>query len=170
MARKPDPQYKYDKNNMPTLAEPWNGLFVPELPELQDTGSDRRARGELELIVEHVVKDWFVNHMKDWTPTAENISRQVTRIDSKSCSSGAVWGILDRWERIGFAKSEIKPKRFSHFLPGAFSMGLPELYRREKRKRVNEKKFGRFGGTDGEYIPIVEPNFPPIQRSIQAED
>lgn len=162
MTRKPDPKYNFDTNNMPTLAQPWNGQTVPPIPEIEETGSDRRPRGSLEMLVEYVTKDWFVNHITDpdRQPTAENIAKWVTEVDGKPCSSGAVWGILDRWERIKFASCSTKPKRLDYFLHGAFSMGLPELYRREKRRKINEKKFGRFGSTDSEYIPIVMPDVP----------
>ncbi|AOE44572.1 hypothetical protein SEA_JUMBO_64 [Gordonia phage Jumbo] len=143
--RKPDPVFSFTDKGIPTLAEAWDGKTVPPVPKFPETESGRRARGELEMLVEYVVKDWFVNHFSEVVPTAEYIAHEVQKLDGKPCSSGAVWGILEKWEEIGFAKSAFKPRRFFSFEVGAFQKGLPELYRQNKRKKKNQAKFGRFG-------------------------
>lgn len=145
MTRPGDPKFTFNERGIPTLAEAWDGRTVPPVPVFPPTETGRRARGELELLIEHVVKDWFVNRQADIVCTAEYITKRCIEIDGKKTTSGSVWNTLQKWEEIGFCKLAEKPRRFYMFELGAFQKGLPELYRQNKRKKKYTEKFGRFG-------------------------
>lgn len=145
MTRPGEPVFTFTDKGIPTLAEAWNGTTVPPVMEFPPTESGRRARGELESMIEHIVKDWFVNHQADTICTAEYITRRCIEIDGRPTASDSVWNVLKKWEQIGFCKVAERPRRFYSFEIGAFRKGLPELYRQHKRKVRNTKKFGRFG-------------------------
>lgn len=132
--RKPDPEFTFDDRGLPTLAVEWDQKTVPQLKKYPPTASGRRARGQLENLVDYVVKEQIVNR-PDQVPTNEYIAKRVAELDGVECSTGAVWKVLQNWERIGYAQLAIKPRRFHGFTEDGIKKGLPELYRQERRKR-----------------------------------
>lgn len=128
------PEYTFDERGLPTLARAWDGT-VPAVPEFPPNASNRRARGELEAIIDMLCKRWMVNATGPMYCSAEWLSYEATKYDGRPTTSAAVGRILEKWENVGYAKTDRKPIRFVRLTPDGVQLGLAELYRREKRKR-----------------------------------
>lgn len=138
---KTDPGFKYDENGMPNLIEPWDKETLPDISELEITDSGRRPRGQLEKVVDYVVKEYrLMPTPHTFDCTAEYIAKRVEQLDGHKCSSGAVWRILDTWERIGYAHSMHKPRAFFIFTEDGMKKGLAELHRIYQRDRIKRRE------------------------------
>ena len=140
---KPEPVYSFDENGMPTLAKKWDGN-LPEIPTFPETESGRRRKGELEVMVDYVVKWWTVIYEDGYEEipdqcTAEYIAQQCTALDGRPTSSGAVWKILTNWRDWDYAEIAEKPNRFIFFTENGMKLGLEEIHRRIKRAEKRER-------------------------------
>lgn len=141
---KPEPVYSFDEHGMPTLAKKWDGK-LPEIPTFPETESGRRRKGELEVMVDYVVKAWTVFSEGDCSMgipdqcTAEYIAQECTALDGRPTSSGAVWKVLVNWRDWDYAEVAEKPNRFVMFTENGLKLGLDEIHRRIKRAQKRER-------------------------------
>lgn len=132
----PRREYKFTESGIPTLAEQWRGE-IPEILDFAPTASGRRARGQLENILDHVCKSWMmqseVRAQADQC-TAEWLATAVTAIDGRATSTGACRRVLLRWRDLGYAIVEENPLRFVGLTEQGMKIGIDELERRSKKK------------------------------------
>lgn len=128
------PEYTFDERGLPTLARSWDGT-VPVVPAFPPAPSGRRARGELEAIVDMLCKRWMIDATGPMYCSAEWLREEATKHDGRPTTSAAIGRILEKWVEVGYATMERKPIRFVNLTAEGIQLGLAELYRREKRKR-----------------------------------
>lgn len=129
-------EYKFTETGIPTLAERWAGE-LPELREFPPTASGRRARGELENLLDFVCKRWLMTGTVQDKPelcTAEWLATAVEELDERPVSTGAVHRVLHRWRDLGYAIVDEHPLRFISLTQQGMEIGLDELERKAKKK------------------------------------
>lgn len=129
-------QYKFTERGIPTLAEKWSGQ-IPPLREYPPTPSGRRARGQLDNMLDYICKCWLMGGTLQDVPdlcTAEWLARAVTDIDGKPTSTGAIARTLHRWKALGYAIVEESPMRFVSLTEQGMRIGIEELERKAKKK------------------------------------
>ena len=110
-----------------------------------DTG--RAARGELETWVRRATDFWVVESKLDETfrvvCSPPWISKQIAEAEGiKEPSTGAVTSVLERWLRLGFAKLERKPLRFTGYTEEGIKVGLEALKLRTTKKETASARLG----------------------------
>lgn len=145
---------KTDQWGRPDYSEKWD-WNVPEIPTFEETESGRRRRGELECLVDYVVKEWLVGpsadeivdeeYVKDIYQesgfcTTEYIAHRCTELDGHNTSSGAVWKVLTHFKEIGYADINTQPNRFECLTTLGLNKGLKQLEEEHKRARKKEKR------------------------------
>ena len=138
---------KTDEWGRPDYTEPWD-WNVPEIPTFPETESGRRRKGELEALVDYVVKEWLVvdtdmeyfdvNNNQDCT--AEYIAHRCTELDGRPTSSGAVWNILTMWVEMKYAETSTHPNRFLTLTSEGMAKGLKQIHEETKRRKKKEKR------------------------------
>ncbi|URG17426.1 hypothetical protein Mbo2_056 [Rhodococcus phage Mbo2] len=140
MARR-KPEYVFDeKTGLPNYKRPWD-FTVPTYPEIvhaKDSTTDRRPTGQLELVLDKVVKFVIVNGLGELM-TAENLARWAAGADGFAASSSSVGRILHLWQDIDYAVVEERPLRFVTFTTLGLEVGLDEIHRRIRRKAKSEE-------------------------------
>lgn len=122
-------QFRFDERGLPTLAQRWTG----ELPDLP-VRTQRRARGELALLLDRLVKQWMLDPPDDEPVcSAEYLKRAVIAFDGRSTSTAAIFKVFRHWQELGYAIIEENPVRFVSLTEQGFEIGLEELKRRKKR-------------------------------------
>lgn len=134
---------KTDQYGRPDYTEKWD-WNVPEIPTFLETDSGRRRKGELEVLVDYVIKEWMVevdygDKSAGWC-TAEYIAKRCTELDGRPTSSGAVWKILTHFKSIGYAELDTSPNRFFTLTELGLSTGLRQLLEVEKREKKKAKR------------------------------
>ena len=138
MAKK-DREFNFNERGIPTLAKAWDGS-IPAFKKFEKNESGRRARGQLEDMVDVLCKVWIVKGPdNDQFPDlcyATWLAKMATSIDGIHTSPGAIAGILQKWEKIGYATIGIKPSRFIGYTKTGMELGLDEIYRRGKFRKT----------------------------------
>lgn len=116
--------------NSSESGQPWDWT-VPKPRLYPRTESGRRARGQLEDMVDRWCKAWLVKGATVLHPcTARWLAEVTSSEDGKPTSQGSVRGILLRWRDIGYADIEEDPTRFVGFTVDGMRYGYEEMYRR----------------------------------------
>lgn len=117
-------------------------LPAPIARSFEPTPTGRTARGELESWVKVETDAWAADVIasaehpeivvRNCTPrfVAEEIARSK---GIKAPSEGAVNAVFMRWEKIGFARIERKPTRFTGYTPDGIRLGLEAMKSRAKK-------------------------------------
>lgn len=118
---------------MPVRGVKWDGT-IPELRKWEPTATGRRARGELEDMVDMLCKRWIMRDLLAGVEdcTSEWLAKEATELDGRSTSTGGITGILRRWDELGYAIIEDGPTRFVSFTAKGMQVGLAEMARRAK--------------------------------------
>ncbi|AXH46516.1 helix-turn-helix DNA binding protein [Gordonia phage RobinSparkles] len=140
---------KTDQYGRPDYTEVWD-WNVPEIPTFPETADGRRRKGELEILVDYIIKEWLVGESDDETfsplmsiadCTAEHIARRAAELDGRSTSSDAVWRCLKRMQEIGYVDiSDDKPHRFICLTADGLKKGLRQLNEENKRLKKRAKR------------------------------
>ncbi len=142
--RKKEPVYGFDERGMPTLAKKWHGE-LPEIPTFEETDSGNRRRGELEILVDYVVKEWLSDAETESSCSAEYIAQRCVELDGRPASVASVRRILQLWKEWNYAELFEKPNGFACFSEYGIETGLDEIHRRVTRARKREKAAIRRG-------------------------
>lgn len=138
---------KTDEYGRPDYSERWD-WNVPEIPTFEETADGRRRKGELEILIDYIVKEWLVNDDDEDNNfpsqcTAEYIARRAEELDGRSTSSNAVWRALIKMEEIGYAdisNPDDRPHRFISLTSDGLKKGLRQLKEEAKRKGKRAKR------------------------------
>lgn len=131
------PQYTFDDRGLPTLKKAWD-FNLPEIPTFPETPSGRRARGELEIMVDWICKRHVID--TGTGATCEVIAKEVTDLDGRPTAKQSVRDILHSWTEMEYAITGDNPNRFIAFTAKGMELGLDELHRRRKRAQRREKE------------------------------
>lgn len=139
---------KTDQYGRPDYTERWDGC-VPEIPTFEETADGRRRKGELEILVDYIIKEWIVydDDELDYditVPTectAEYIARRAEEIDGRPTSSDAVWRALKKMRDLGYVDiKEERPHRFLCLTEAGLSKGFKQLLEEDKRRQKKAKR------------------------------
>ena len=157
--RKPDPEYTFDERGFPTLRKRWNGE-LPDIPTFAETASGKRRKGQLEVMVDYVVKEWLLEHptsdriikprivngmILPGLPTVSNfrvesIAARCEYWDGVPASENAIWTILKKWEGWGYCWLIEEPRGFSRFTKNGVEWGIDEFRRLEGRAKKRQRE------------------------------
>lgn len=133
---------KTDYLGRPDYTEKWD-FNVPEIPTFPETDSGRRRKGELECLVDYVIKEWLCacdNDEDMETCTAEYIAQRCEELDGRSTSSGSVWKILEYFSGLEYAIIREKPNRFICLTSKGMEVGLRQLKELDNRAKKRAKR------------------------------
>lgn len=120
----------------PRIESPAPGRVPPNMARQHDgTPTGRAGRGELEAWVKNKCDEWTVEEYP-WLCTPKWISESIAHDQGiKAPSVGAIGAVFERWTKIGFAVTGIKPVRFVGYTELALQKGLHGIKADMKRQR-----------------------------------
>ncbi|WKW85511.1 DNA binding protein [Rhodococcus phage Reynauld] len=126
------------------LAKAWDGT-MPKFATFNEMPTGRRARGQLDDMVDVLCKMWMLTGtggaLMPEMCTSEWLTERTAAADGRETSPGAVAGILHRWRRIGYAIVRDKPLRFCGFTAAGLELGVEELNRQYRRRKLGDKQY-----------------------------
>ena len=124
-------ELSFDERGLPTRGRPWDGRTLPELRRFEVTATGRRARGELDELVDHCVKAALITGDD---LSAAGLAGSVEHLDGVPTSAASVASVLRRWERIGYAEIDTHPMRLVDITKEGRKLGPSEMARRYRRR------------------------------------
>lgn len=124
-------ELRFDERGIPTRARPWDGVSLPELKRFEITETGRRARGELDNLVDYCVKAALISGDDR---SAAGLAGAVEELDGVPTSAASVTSVLRRWDRIGYAEIDTRPVRLVDITEEGRKLGPAEMARRHRRR------------------------------------
>lgn len=98
-----------------------------------ETPTGKRARGQLEYEVLRVCEQFMKGQIEEEILTPQVIALEIDEVEPPSV--GAIGAVFDRWVKLGFAKCEKKPVRFTSFTVDGQMHGLDAMKAKAKQKQ-----------------------------------
>ncbi len=132
-------EFEFNERGVPTRARKFT-LDIPRRREFAPVATGRRARGELEDMVDVLCRTYLVSLLTglgsvEFDCTVEWLAAQCTLMDGRPTSSGAVLAVLQRWEELDYAVMARDPARFVTLTEKGMRLGLTETHRRARTDR-----------------------------------
>lgn len=106
--------------------------------EVTTTKTGRTQRGGLEFWVQRECLAWLLDRDPEYGLPVGIISNEIGRIEGiKPPSQGAIAAVFDRWEKCGYARFEVKPRRFVGLTEQGEANGLE--WCKAQAKKTKEK-------------------------------
>lgn len=129
--------FVFDEKGLPSYKKKWDGS-IPEYKGIvhkKDVSRERRPKGQLELVMDIVIKQTLVNG-DEVLLSAERIADLCVAYDGFPASSSSTGLVLKRWKELGYAEIDLKrPMRFLEFTLRGMEVGLLEMLRIASRRR-----------------------------------
>lgn len=130
------PEFTWDeKTGLPSFRKQWDGK-VPEYEGIVTSdGTGKRPKRQLEFVMDIAIKKALLAGFEGMITTVW-LAESCQAEDGFETSSSSVSSVFQRWEKLGYVEVDKKrPMRFITYTAKGMELGLPEMYRREKRAK-----------------------------------